>query len=179
MRVWNRTEKLLNPSEGSKKRRVRPQSEWVRLEVPKLRIISDELWQQVQEVNRRMKDKIYGRRLGGQNRTAASRTYLFSGAMHCGICGGKFYIIIGGKRARYGCRNHRFRDRCTNRVTILRSRLEHQLIDAISRNLRDPRLEQERIAEFRKQLDTRIVLEERLAAEAGPNGPKLEQERSE
>jgi site-specific DNA recombinase len=179
VRVWNRTEKLLNPSEGSKKRRVRPQSEWVRVEVPSLRIISDQLWQQVQEVNRRMKDKIYGRRLGGQNRTAASRTYLFSGAMHCGICGGKFYIIIGGKRARYGCRNHRFRDRCTNKITILRSRLEHQLIAAISKNLLDPRLEQERIAEFRKQLDERIALEERLAAEAGSNGPKLEQERSE
>lgn len=181
VRVWNRTRKLLNPSVGRNKKRVRPQSEWVRVEVPSLRIISDELWQQVQEVNRRMKDKIYGRRLGGLNRTEASRKYLFSGPMCCGLCGGKFSIIIGGKRARYGCRNYRFRDAyaCTNNVTILRTRLEDQLISAISKNLLDPRLEQERINEFRKQLEARIALEERLAAEAGSNRPKLEHERSE
>lgn len=177
VRVWNRTQKLLHPTEGTRIKRARPQAEWVRVEVPSLRIISEERWLQVQEVNRRMKDKIYGRRLGGQNRTAASRTYLFSGAMDCGICGGKFYIIIGGKRARYGCRNHRSRNCCTNSITILRTRLEHQLISAISKNLLDPRLEAERIQEFRKQLATRVALEERLAAEAGSNRPKLEAER--
>jgi site-specific DNA recombinase len=179
VRVWNRTQKLLNPTEGSNRRRIRPQSEWVRVEVPSLAIVSEELWERVQEVNRRMKDKIYGRRQGGLNRTAASRGYLFSGTMHCGVCGGKFSIIIGGKRARYGCRNHRFRDRCTNKMTILRTRLEDQLISAISNNLLDPRLEEERTQEFRKQLEARIALEERLAGEAGSNRPKLEQERSE
>ena len=179
VRVWNRTQKLLNPTEGSNRKRVRPQSEWVRVEVPSLTIVSEELWERVQEVNRRMKDRIYGKRLGGFNRTEASRKYLFSGPMCCGLCGGNFSIIIGGKRARYGCRNHRFRDRCTNKTTILRTRLEHQLISAISKNLLDPRLEEERIEEFRQQLEARIALEERLAAEAGSNGPKLEQERSE
>jgi DNA invertase Pin-like site-specific DNA recombinase len=179
VRVWNSTQKLLNPAEGSNRRRVRPPSEWVRVEVPSLAIVSEELWKGVQEVNRRRKDKIYGKRLGGFNRTEASRKYLFSGPMCCGLCGGKFSIIIGGKRARYGCRIHRFRDDCTNKVTILRTRLEHQLISAISKNLLDPRLEEERIQEFRKQLEARIALEERLAVESGSNRPKLEQERSE
>jgi len=179
IRVWNRTHNELHPTEGTKIRRVRPQSEWVQVEVPSQRIVSDELWQRVQEVNRRSKDKSYGRRLGGQNRTAASRTYIFSSSMHCGTCGGKFSIIIGGKRARYGCRNHRFRDRCTNKVTILRVRLEHQLIAAISKNLLDPRLEAERIQEFRKQLEERIALEKQVAAEGVSNRPQLEQERTE
>jgi site-specific DNA recombinase len=179
VRLWNRTQKLLNPTEGSNRKRVRPQSEWVRVEVPSLRIVSDELWQRVQEVNQRMKDKIYGRRQGGFNRTAASRNYLFSPVTYCGLCGGKFSIIIGGKSARYGCRNHRFRDTCINKVTILRTRLEHQLISAISKNLLDPRLEQERIAEFRKQLEARIALEEKLAAEGSSNRPKLEAQRSD
>jgi len=179
VRVWNRTQKLLHPTEGTKIKRARPQAEWVRVEVPSLRIVSDELWQQVQEVNQRMKGKIYGRRQGGFNRTAASQGYIFSPVMCCGLCGGKFSIIIGGKRARYGCRNHRFRDRCTNDTTILRTRLEHQLISAISNNLLDPRLEAERIQEFRKQLEARIALEEKLAAEAVSNRPMLEAERSE
>ena len=97
--------------------------------------------------------------------------------MCCGLCGGKFSIIIGGKRARYGCRNHRFRERCTNKMTILRTRLEDQLIFAISSNLLDPRLEEERIQEFRKQLEARIALEGKLAAEGVSNRPKLEAER--
>ncbi len=132
-------------------------------------IISAELWQRVQDVNQRMKDKIYGRRQGGFNRTAASQGYLFSPVTYCGSCGGKFSIIIGGKRARYGCRNHRFRDACTNKVTILRTRLEHQLISAISTNLLDPRLEQDRIRDFFEQLKSRIESEEKLLSEAAAN----------
>jgi len=165
VRVWNRTQNLLNPTEGNKSKRVRPQSEWVRAEVPSMRIIPDDLWQRVQNVNQRMKDKIYGRRRG---------------VLYCGFCGGKVSIIIGGEAAkvRYGCTNHRFRDICTNKTTILRSRLEHQLISAISRNLSDPRLEQGRIQDYRNQLETRIALEEKLAAEGASNGTKLEAERS-
>lgn len=181
IRHWNRTGKVLNPANGKKNNRVKPQSEWVRVEVPELRIISDELWEQVQNVNRHMKDKIYGRRLGGLNRSAQSRTYLFSDLTYCGRCGGKFAVIIGGEAAkvRYGCKNHRFRDTCTNKVTIRWKQLEPQLISAIAKNLSDPQFEEERIREFRKQLKERVELEEKLASEAASNGPTLEAERSE
>ena len=42
-------------------------------------------------------------------------------------------FIIGGKAARYGCREHRFRDNCANKTTILRKRLEQQLTLLISK----------------------------------------------
>lgn len=181
IRLWNRTQKLLNPADGTKIRRRNPQSEWVRTEVPHLRIVPDGLWERVQQVNRRMKDKIYGRRVGGLNRSEASRTYLFSGLMTCGICGGKFNVIIGGapSKVRYGCTNHRFRDACTNKMTILRSRLEQQLISAISKNLLDARLEQQRIRDFAVQLKATMALEEELASATTLNGPNLKAERSE
>jgi len=181
VRLWNRTQRLLNPADGTKTKRTKPQSEWVRTEVPHLRIVTDELWERVQQVNQRMKDKIYGKRLGGLNRSEASRAYLFSGLMTCGVCGGKFSVTIGGEpsKVRYGCTNHRFRDTCTNKVTILRNRLEQQLISAISENLLDPRLEQQRIHDFSVQLNATIALEEKLASEAELNGPKLTAERSE
>jgi DNA invertase Pin-like site-specific DNA recombinase len=181
VRVWNRTEKLLHPIKGKKAKRVRPQSEWIRVEVPNLRIVSEELWEQTQETNRRMKDKIYGRRLGGLNRSAQSRTYLFSGIMCCGLCGGKVSVIVGGhpSKVRYGCTNHRHRLTCTNRATILRNRLEPQLIAAISRNLLDQRLEQQRIRDFSAQLQASIELEERLASEAASNTSNLSVERTD
>jgi DNA invertase Pin-like site-specific DNA recombinase len=179
VRVWNRTEKLLHPIRGKKAKRVRPQLEWIRVGVPGLRIVSDELWDRVQQVNQRMKDLIYGRRQGGFNRTPASRTYLFSGRLTCGICGGKYSVIIGGhpSKVRYGCTNHRFRNTCTNKITILRNRLEPQLISAISSNLLDSRLAQQRIRDFSEQLKAAIELEEKLAAEAESNGPSLNAER--
>ena len=114
------------------------------------------------------------------NRTAASRTYLFSGIMVCAVCGGNF-TVIGGKapNVRYGCPNYRFRDTCTNKVSILRTRLEQQLIAALSTNLLDERLEEERIREFSAQLKARIELEQRLALEVASNGSKLKEERAE
>ena len=181
VRLWNRTQKVLNPSDGTKIMRTKPQSEWVRVEVPELRIVSEELWEQVQQVNQRTKDKYYGRRQGGFNRSEASRTYLFSGLMTCGLCGGKFNVIIGGhpSKVRYGCRNHRFRNTCTNKVTIRRNRLEPQLIAAISKNLLDARLEQQRVQDFSAQLKAAIEVEEKLAAEAGSQAPKLKTERTD
>jgi site-specific DNA recombinase len=75
VRHWNRTQKVLNRANGKKNKRVRQQSEWIRVEVPNLRIVTDELWERVQQVNQKMKDKLYGTRLGGLNRTAQSGTY--------------------------------------------------------------------------------------------------------
>jgi DNA invertase Pin-like site-specific DNA recombinase len=181
VRHWNRTQKVLNPADGKKNKRVKPKSEWIRIEVPDLRIVSDELWERVQGVNQQMKDKIYGRRLGGLNRTAQSRTYLFSNIMHCGLCDGKFNVIIGGEasKARYGCKNHRCRDTCSNNLTIKWQPLEQQLIAAISKSLLDPRLEQQRIQDFSAQLQAAIELEEKLASESLSNVSKLTAERAD
>jgi site-specific DNA recombinase len=106
---------------------------------------------------------------------------LFSAVMTCGICGGKYAVIIGGhpSKVRYGCKNHRFRNACSNKVTILRNRLEQQLIAAISNNLLDPRLEQQRIRGFSDQLKATIELEAKLAAEAATSGPQLTAERAD
>ena len=101
VRLWNRTEKVLNPSDGTKITRTKPQSEWVRVEVPELRIVSEELWEQVRQMNQRTKDKYYGRRQGGFNRSEASRTYLFSGLMTCGLCGGRFNVILEDNHLRF------------------------------------------------------------------------------
>lgn len=180
VRIWNRVQNVFNFAEGTKSARKRPSSEWIRVEVPELRIIPDELWVRVQAVNQRGRDKYYASRLGGMNRTESSRTYLYSGSMVCGCCGGPFTVVCGKKpNVRYGCPNYRYRDTCTNRVTILRRRLEQQLNAALSKNLSDERLEEERIREFSAQLKARIELEEKLAREAGSIGLQLKEERAE
>jgi len=180
VRIWKRVQNVFNFAEGKKSRRKRSPAEWTRLEVPELRIIPDELWAKVQAVNQHGHDKYFASRQGGMNRTAASRTYLFSGIMVCAVCGGNF-TVIGGKapNVRYGCPNYRFRDTCTNKVSILRTRLEQQLIAALSSNLLDERLEEERIREFSARLKARIEVEEKLAHEASSKPSQLREERAD
>ena len=179
-RVWNRKQNVFNKAEGKKSRRNRATSEWIRVEVPELRIISDELWDKVQAVNRQRGDSYAKRRLGGLNRSEFSRAYLFSGVLYCGICGAPYSVICGkAPNVRYGCPNYRFRKTCTNRVTILRTRLEQQLIAALSRNLLRPELEDDIAHQFSEQLKAAVENEARLANEAVSNGPRLREQRSE
>lgn len=64
-------------------------------------------------------------------------------------------------------------------MTILRNRLEQQLIAAISKNLLDARLEQQRVQDFSAQFKATLELEEKLAAEAASQTPKMKTERAD
>ena len=180
VRVWNRTETVFNPADGKAKQRPRPESQWVRKDIPALRIISDELWEKVREQNRLVREKHGPKRVGGMNRTPNSRKYLFSGLMVCGLCGGNITITSGkAPNSRYGCLNHRFRGVCKNSVTIPQRKLEQQLIAALAANLLDPRLEELRTQAFCEQLKRALEEEWRLAREAASKDSQLKQERSE
>jgi hypothetical protein len=86
VRVWNRTVKVRNPETGRKTSKARPKEEWERVGVPKLRIVPEDLWNAVQARIEHVNGKLGAVRLGGMNRTAASRSYLFSGLLVCGEC---------------------------------------------------------------------------------------------
>ena len=86
VRVWNRTVKTRNPETGRKVSKNRPKEEWERVDVPKLRIVPEELWNAVQARIKQVNQKLGAARLGGMNRTVGSRSYLFSGLLVCGEC---------------------------------------------------------------------------------------------
>lgn len=50
--IWNRTQKTRDTETGRTKTRPRPKQEWVQVQAPELRIISDEIWKQVQAKRR-------------------------------------------------------------------------------------------------------------------------------
>ena len=138
VRVWNRTVKVRNPETGRKVSKARPKEEWERVAVPKLRIVPEDLWLAVQERIKQINANVNAARLGGMNRTAASRSYLFSGLLVCGECTSRLVIISGrGKRGyvKYGCPSHRYRGVCDNAVTIRQDRLEQQLLAALGQRL--------------------------------------------
>jgi site-specific DNA recombinase len=163
---WNTTRKERDSDSRKMRKRTRSREEWVEKEIPDLRIIPEELWNRVQEHNERMQ-KIGRQRLGGFNKTKASQGYLFSGLLACGLCKCAIGIVKSGKTpAIYGCRKHRFENRCTNTVTIRRDILEDQLLKAISQKVRPEVLE-----EGLKRLSTEIsnYLKKELEGDTGPD----------
>ena len=158
VRVWNRTVKTRNPETGRKVSKARPKEEWERVDVPKLRIIPEELWTAVQARIAHVNAKLGAARLGGMNRTARSRSYLFSGLLVCGECASRLVIISGrGKRGyvKYGCPSHRYRGVCENAVTIRQDRLEEQLLAALECRVADPQTMEYILARFQEEFQKR------------------------
>ena len=72
------------------------------------------------------------------NRTARGRSYLFSGILFCGLCGGSIVICAGGGKrgyVKYGCHAHKHNGACENKLMIRQDRLEEQLLAAIERRI--------------------------------------------
>ncbi len=158
--VWNRTRKERNPETGRKISRPRPASEWMRVDVPEWRIVSEELWEAVQRqielVNKRFGSYTA---VGGQTRTERSRQYLFSGFLACGLCGSNIVIVSGnGKRGyvKYGCPAHRYRGVCANAITIRQDRLEDQLVDGLIQKVLRPDMLEYVLQRFAEETQKRL-----------------------
>ncbi|MEP7153534.1 MAG: recombinase family protein, partial [Nitrospira sp.] len=148
--IWNQTQSV--QIGGTKKQRQRPDSEWLRIEVPHLRIVSDEEWQKVQD---RVKEcaAIYRRASDGtlQNGPCGDvlkSEYLLSGLAKCGMCG-KSIVGITTKRKghiykKYGCACYQKRGAmiCRNNLQIEQGEMDRAVL-----------------ASFKKALDSQLIEE--------------------
>jgi hypothetical protein len=94
--IWNKTSQVINPVTEKTETRRNPPEKWVCIEVPYLRIVSDELWNRVQDRLQIVNEKMTARGIAGINR-AKKRDYLFSGLLYCGECGSP--LTIGASQA--------------------------------------------------------------------------------
>jgi site-specific DNA recombinase len=138
--VWNRRYYRQHPETGKVKTLYKSADEVLRVDAPELRIVSPELWNRVQERLACINEKFKRCRLGGLNRSPR-KEYLFSGLMKCGVCGDSI-VIVGGGGPRsipvYGCRNHKYKRGCSNKLTIRHDRLTGQLMQALSTRIFEP-----------------------------------------
>ena len=139
--VWNRQRFVKNPGTGNRVSRPNPEAEWIRTEVPELRIVSDELWQAVRarqiEISRVFESATTGIREARAKKLHAARrpVSLLSGLLTCGCCGGKFGLIL---RDRYGCLNHHRRGVCENGRTIRRGVIEQRVLSGLTERMASP-----------------------------------------
>jgi hypothetical protein len=116
--VWNRSRK--RNDWGQVDQRDRPASEWLRVEMPTLRIISDDLWTRVQarlEQTEGHAMRFAGGRLAGRP-PKHGIVNLLAGLATCGVCGGSLVVETSarkGKRvAEYVCHSRRHKGTCGN-----------------------------------------------------------------
>lgn len=90
--MWKRS-KWTRSAADSKERRCEPvdRSEWVVVHDETLRIVSDELWEQVKAVQTASNPRREAIRLGVAKRQFRFRSkYLLGGTLVCGVCGSNY-----------------------------------------------------------------------------------------
>ena len=155
--IWNKTPFRADP-DGKRQPRPNPPSEYRKIHLPHLRIVSDELWERVKSRQRQLaeaaakKQAVASDKPGTDNNLNATHRakYLLAGLLKCGACGST-YSIIG--KDRYGCANHRRgTGLCSNSKTIIRQVVEERVLGC----LRDKLLSPVQVDRFIKEFEANI-----------------------
>jgi len=161
--VWNRSQKIIRG--GTKKQRKRPESEWLTLPAPELRIVSDDLWQRV-KAHLDARAALFPRsestkQLIGRPRHQDESAYLLVGFVRCAACGGpvgtesRAHGSNGSRRLipYYACLDNRRRGNaiCGNRVALRQDILDTTILDSIKETL-DPDILERAVAKAAAKL---------------------------
>jgi site-specific DNA recombinase len=144
--VWNRLAKTTRRGKA-KVRKLRPESEWKRIEVPAWRILDEALWNRVQ---RRIAEngETYIRGAGGKLLARPARgdgesPYALSGFITCGQCGGPVTVSIhpsgGTPKPFLRCANRAKRGLsvCGNTMTVKAELLDVGVLDVLAEALQE------------------------------------------
>ena len=138
----------------TQKRQARPNppEDWIIEEVPDLRIISDDLWQQAKDRQGAIRADMNpaGVQSARPRPERARRpAYLLAGLVKCSCCGASYTLI---NKTRYGCAAARNKGGaiCKNRATILREEVENRVLDGLRAKLLHPDLIAAFAEEYRK-----------------------------
>ena len=166
--VWNRQRFLKDPITRKRVAKYNPESAWIIRDVPEMRIISDDIWQQTKAMQGDYNHK--NAPLWKKNRPKS----LLSNLTKCGCCGSGFTMMSA---SRIGCSASREKGNCDNRLTMPRETVEQMVLNALRTHLMDETL----CAEFCKEYTRRMneLRREHNMSLAGYRGElaKLKRER--
>ncbi|WP_454624704.1 recombinase family protein [Bradyrhizobium cenepequi] len=136
--VWNRQRFVKDPATGKRVSRPNPESQWIRTEVPHLKVVDDELWRAARARQQQI-SALFGPNPANTREGRATRLHLanrpvslLSGLLTCGCCGGRIGILTPD---RYGCLNHHRRGTCANNRTIMRDKIEARVLAGLKDRL--------------------------------------------
>jgi site-specific DNA recombinase len=160
--VWNRLRYVKDPDTGRRVSRPNSPSEWVTTAVPELRIVDDELWNQVKARQSKMRRATSNGDPKQFNRARRPK-YLFSGLTKCAECGGGYVMYWHDRLACFGARS---RGTCTNRLTISRQEVEERVLVALRTKLMRRDLFEDFCREYVRELN-RLRMEHRASVSYG------------
>ncbi|MGY4281260.1 hypothetical protein ACVWXO_000480 [Bradyrhizobium sp. LM2.7] len=147
--AWNRLRHLKDPDTGKRVSRLNPESEWVILDVPELRILDQDTWDAVKT---RQQTLAYEPSGPGENKLNDRRRprHLFAGLVKCGCCGGGYTMI---SKDLLGCATARNKGTCDNRLNIRRDAMEASVLSGLRTHLMEPELFKEFCQEFTREVN--------------------------
>ena len=136
--VWNRLAYVRDPATGKRVSRLRPETDWVRVEAPELRIVPDDLWQSAKARQAEI-DAMPGRAEAKATEFWKRRRphHLLTGKVVCGDCGSRFASI---GRDYLACSAARGQGACGNSRSIKRPELEALILEGLKQRLMAPDL---------------------------------------
>jgi len=167
--VWNRLKYLKNPSTSKRQSRLNPPEVWIVKDVPELRIVPQELWDEVKARQAQMARATRPDRKKADFWKHQRPRYLLSGLMKCGACGAS-YTKYGVNR--FACAGARDRATCSNHLTIRGDDVEHAILHGLKTRLMEPSLFEEFAREFMAEVN-----KQRSAASAAKAGMRSDIER--
>jgi site-specific DNA recombinase len=166
--VRNKVRKIRNPNTGNRVPRASSPDDILRVEMPHMRIVDQEIWDAAQKVRQERSHVYHGRR-GTERGTTARRLHPFAGLFRCAECGGK--MIISGSRRNgdrtIACSAAWWSKSCSHSKSYGLARLTKHATEKMHAHLTDPDFVKERAKEREKEL-TRLDREvngERAAAQ--------------
>lgn len=159
--VVDRTSKLVNPRTRRAVIRPNAETEWASRDVPELRIVTEDLWQRVQQ---RRADTA-----GVPYQQQPRAKHLLSGLGVCGVCGGSW---VKSNARFWACGRYRDGGGCTNNRSISMERYEEQVLG----RLRSEMLHPEVVAAYVRKWHSENA---RLSASSAGDKAKLERKHAE
>jgi DNA invertase Pin-like site-specific DNA recombinase len=151
--VWNRLRYSKDPATGKRISRHNPKKAWIIIDVPELRIVDQQLWEEVKKRQAELALTDRSQKIRNALNMRHRARYLLSGLLICGTCGAG-YTLVGGDR--YACANHVNRGTCTNSRTVLRRVIELRVLSGIKEKLLAPDLIEVFVREFAAEWNRQV-----------------------
>lgn len=108
--IFNRSNVVRDPITSRKRYVLNPEAEWIKVDVPHLRIVTDDQWSAVRSLDQPRQHEAAPKKVKPRILTVHNQ-HALTGWIKCGWCGGPKSLA---NNTRYLCSTHRYAHKCAN-----------------------------------------------------------------